>query len=159
MGKTIDTRVVEMSFDNKLFEKGVSTTLNTLKTLKDNLDFKGATKSVEALGQSFKDFTLGKISDNVEKLNSKFSIFGIAALNIMNRLVTSTIEWGKTILNSVTGLEAALGGLREYETQINAIQTIMANTDSKGTTMQEVMSALDELNEYADKTIYNPLLK
>lgn len=155
MGKTVDTRVVEMAFDNKAFERGVSVTLETLKKLKEKLDFKGATKSVEALGQSFKDFTLGKISDNVDKLNNKFSIFGIATLQIMNKLISSAIEWGKAILNSVTGLEAALGGLREYETQINAIQTIMANTDSKGTTMQEIMKALDELNTYADKTIYN----
>ena len=155
MARTVDTRVVEMAFDNNAFEKGVSVTLNTLKNLKEKLDFKGATKSVEALGQSFKDFTLGKIADNVDKLNSKFSIFGIATLQIMNKLVTAAIEWGKALLNSVTGLEAALGGLREYETQINAIQTIMANTDSKGTTMVQIMDALDQLNEYADKTIYN----
>lgn len=43
----------------------------------------------------------------------------------------------------------------EYETQINAIQTILANTESKGSNLTQVNAALDELNTYADKTIYN----
>jgi tape measure domain-containing protein len=46
-------------------------------------------------------------------------------------------------------------GFSEYETQINAVQTILANTKSKGTTIDNVNAALDELNTYADKTIYN----
>ena len=46
-------------------------------------------------------------------------------------------------------------GFEEYETQINAIQTILANTESKGSTLQDVNAALDELNHYADMTIYN----
>ena len=41
------------------------------------------------------------------------------------------------------------------QTQINAVQTILANTSSKGTTLDQVNHALDELNHYADMTIYN----
>ena len=32
---------------------------------------------------------------------------------------------------------------------------ILANTKSKGTTIDQVNVALDQLNDYADKTIYN----
>ena len=39
--------------------------------------------------------------------------------------------------------------------RINAVQTILANTQSKGTTIDQVNAALDELNKYADQTIYN----
>ena len=46
-------------------------------------------------------------------------------------------------------------GFSEYETQINSVQTILANTQSKGTTLDDVNAALDTLNAYADKTIYN----
>ena len=46
-------------------------------------------------------------------------------------------------------------GLEEYETKMNAITTIMTNTASKGTTLEDVTKSLDELNLYADKTIYN----
>ena len=46
-------------------------------------------------------------------------------------------------------------GLAEYETQMDAIQTILANTQKEGTKIDRVNAALDELNTYADKTIYN----
>nr|WP_254242898.1 tape measure protein [Holdemanella porci] len=38
---------------------------------------------------------------------------------------------------------------------MNAVQTILANTQKEGTNVKIVNSALDELNHYADKTIYN----
>ena len=46
-------------------------------------------------------------------------------------------------------------GFGEYETKMNAMQTIFANTSHKGTTYDDILKALDELNEYSDKTIYN----
>lgn len=46
-------------------------------------------------------------------------------------------------------------GFSEYETQMNSIQTIMANTANKGTTLDQVSDALDKLNKYSDDTIYN----
>ena len=55
-------------------------------------------------------------------------------------------------------------GLEEYETQINSVQTILSNTSDalieRGFTtehdrIEKVNSVLDELNKYADMTIYN----
>src|SRR5690606_9900913 len=46
-------------------------------------------------------------------------------------------------------------GFREYETKIGSIGTILANTEWAGTTLEEVKTALNELNDYADMTIYN----
>ena len=52
-------------------------------------------------------------------------------------------------------IEPVHTGFQEYETQIGAVQTILANTQSKGSTLDDVNAALDELNTYADQTIYN----
>lgn len=155
MGNTIDKRIVEMIFDNKRFEDGISTTLSSLEKLKTNLQFDKSLTSINSISEAFKRVTLGQIGDDVGQLNSKFSLLGMAAFGVIQNLTNATIEWGKKIIDSVTGLEAARSGLMEYETQINAIQTILANTSMKGTTMDEVMAALGELNTYADKTIYN----
>jgi len=155
MGSTIDKRLVEMQFDNKQFEKGVSTTISSVENLKKGLNFDKSVQSIGGIADAFKRITLGKIGEDVSTINSKFSLLGMAAFGVIQKLTDATINWGKQIINSVTGLEAAKSGLREYETQINAIQTILANTASKGTTMKDVTAALDELNTYADMTIYN----
>ena len=42
MSTTIDSKVVEMKFDNKQFEQNVSTTMSTLEKLKQGLNLSGA---------------------------------------------------------------------------------------------------------------------
>lgn len=46
MSKTVDTRVVEMEFDNSSFERGVSSTLKSLSRLKQGLTLEKETKNV-----------------------------------------------------------------------------------------------------------------
>jgi tape measure domain-containing protein len=48
-----------------------------------------------------------------------------------------------------------IDGLHEYENQLNSVQTILANTKDQGTNLKQVNGALNQLNKYADKTIYN----
>ena len=73
-----------------------------------------------------------------------------AIANITN----SAINAGKNIASALT-IDPIKTGFQEYETQMNAVQTILANTKSKGSTLNDVNKALGELNTYADKTIYN----
>ena len=155
MTSSIDKRIVEMQFDNKQFQSGVSTSLQSIENLKKGLNFDSSVRSIGGISEAFKRITLGHIGEDVSNINNKFSLLGVAAFGIIQNLTNATINWGKQIINSVTGLAAAKAGLAEYETQINAIQTIMANTSTKGTTMDDIKSALGELNTYADKTIYN----
>jgi hypothetical protein len=42
--------------------------------------------------------------------------------------------------------------LHEYETNLQAIQTIQANTDQP---LTKINASLQELNKYSDQTIYN----
>ena len=58
------------------------------------------------------------------------------------------------MISAIT-IDPVRDGLTEYETQMNAIQTILANTQKEGTDVERVNAALRELNTYADKTIYN----
>ena len=45
MSRTIDSRVVEMQFDNKQFESNVKTSMSTLDKLKQSLNLTGASKA------------------------------------------------------------------------------------------------------------------
>ena len=84
----------------------------------------------------------------------RFNVLSIAAGTALGNIATKAISAGASVLKSFT-LDPVLDGLSEWETQMGAIQTILANTQSKGTTMDDVTASLDELNLYADKTIYN----
>ena len=50
MPTNIDNRVVQMTFNNKSFEKGVETTLKTIDKLNKALEFKDASKGFDNIG-------------------------------------------------------------------------------------------------------------
>ena len=154
MSKTVDERVVSMQFDNKNFETNVKTSLNTLDELKQSLKLTDAAKGLENVNAAANKMDMSNLSNSVDGIKVKFSALQVAATTALANITNSALNAGKRIAAAIT-IEPIKMGFSEYETQIGAIQTILANTQSKGSTLQDVNSALDELNTYADKTIYN----
>ena len=150
----VDEKVVSLKFDNKQFEQGVSSTLSTLDRFKKALHFEGTSKGLENLSNKVKNVDMKSLGSSVETVRAKFSALDIFAINAMQRISNSAIDAGKRLVSAFT-IDPIKSGFKEYETQMNAVQTIMANTESKGTTLEDVNEALAELNTYADKTIYN----
>ena len=154
MSKTIDQKVVEMRFDNAQFEKNVSTSMSTLDKLKRSLKLDGAAKGLESVNAAAKNFDVSNINNGVETIKAKFSALQVVAATALGNITNSAVNAGKRIASALT-IEPIKAGFNEYETQMNSVQTILANTQKEGTNVKIVNKALDELNAYADKTIYN----
>ena len=154
MSRTIDEKVVEMRFDNRQFESNVKTSMSTLDKLKQSLKLTDAAKGFESVNNAAKSFDISPLSSGVETVKAKFSALEVMAVTALANITNSAVNAGKRLVSAFT-IEPIKSGFQEYETQINAVQTILANTKSKGTTLDQVNEALDELNHYADKTIYN----
>ena len=154
MSTTVDERVVEMRFDNKQFESNVSASMSTLDKLKSKLSFKGATKGLETLNTATKNINMNGLGQGIDTVNAKFSTLQVMGMTAIANLTNSAVNAGKKIVSALT-IDPVMDGFREYETQLNAVQTILANTQSEGTNVKVVNKALDKLNKYADKTIYN----
>ena len=150
MSTTVDERVVEMRFDNKQFEQNIQTSLSSLDKLKKSLNLEGAAKGLETVNDAANKCSgnMSPLSNAVETVRVRFSALEVMAITALQNITNSALAAGKN-------LDPIESGFEEYETQINAVQTILANTSSKGTTLDQVNNALDELNHYADMTIYN----
>lgn len=153
MSKQVDERVVSMQFDNQRFERNVSTTMSTLDKLKQKLHFGGASKGLEEVNNAAKKVDMNGLGAGVEAVTSKFSALQVMGVTALVNLTNQAVNAGKNIVKALT-IDPVMTGLSEYETKINAIQVIQANTRGKNT-MDDITGALEELNEYADKTIYN----
>lgn len=151
---SVDERVVEMQFKNEDFEKGVRKSLISLKNLKQGLNLDKSTKSLSNLESTANNFSMKNLASSVASISDRFSTMGIIGMTALQNITNSAIATGKTLVSALT-IDPVKSGFQEYETQINAVQTILANTESKGTTLDQVNAALDELNRYADMTIYN----
>lgn len=162
MSDTVDTRVVEMQFDNKDFEKNVKTSVESLEQLKKSLDLEGAAKGFAEIDKAAKNVDLSSMAASLETISKRFTVTGIIGTDVLHNLTNVAINAAKRIAHSFPP-KSVMQGFQEYETQINSVQTILANTsahfDDLGYTQQErldvINTKLDELNHYADKTIYN----
>ena len=150
---SIDERVVKMRLDNSQFEQGINKTSSLLGKLKQALNLDKSVESINNVDKAVSGVSFNPLTSGLQGVQSGFNAMGAVAFSVLNRMTNAAIDAGKSITNALTA--SVRDGFAEYETQMNAVQTILANTQSKGSTIDDVNSALDTLNTYADKTIYN----
>lgn len=151
---SIDERIVQMKFNNGQFEQGIKQTSSSLDSLKQKLRFDGVKSGLSELGSSMNSLSLSNLSSSVENVASKFNALNAIAFTTLANITNQAIAAGTQLIKSLT-IDPISSGLKEYEMNLTGIQTILANTKSKGENLKTVGAALDELNVYSDKTIYN----
>lgn len=151
---SIDQRIVQMQFDNAKFEQGAKTSMSTLEKLKSALNFDKSVQSLSKLQNTGNKINFSGLAAGVETIAGRFTNLGIVGVTALTNITNAAINAGTQMVKSLT-LDPVLSGFNEYETKMNSITTILTNTASKGTTLDDVNKALNELNTYADQTIYN----
>ena len=152
---SIEQRIVEMQFNNAQFEQGISQSLNSLDTLGKSLKLDGASRGLEEISAAGNNVKLDHISSAVDGIAHKFSNMSVVAITAISNIVNRAVNAGTELAKSLT-IAPIMDGFHEYETNLNSIQTILANTGLEGKKgLTAVNRALDELNHYSDQTIYN----
>lgn len=154
MSKEVDERIVSMEFDNKNFENNVKTSMSTLDKLKQALRFKNADSGFKSIDNASKKINFNPMGSAIDAINVKFSNLQVVATTALANITNSVVNAGRNMVNQFA-IQPITSGFQEYETQMRSIQTILSNTRWENTSLEQVNSALDELNTYADKTIYN----
>lgn len=154
MSREVDQRVVEMQFNNAQFERNTKQSLSTIEKLKAALRFDDVGDSFSGITKAAKNVNLEPVSDGANEVYYRFKALDVVAGTVLSNIVTKAFAAGTALAKALT-IDPMKSGLAEYETQINSVQTILANTQKEGTNLAQVNAALDELNRYADMTIYN----
>ena len=141
----IDERIVEMSFENKKFEQGISESSKSLANFDSQLEKSGSSAGFGSLGGV------------VEGISAKFSAFGTIAVGALLEIGAKAVEVGMQLVNSLA-IEPITQGYQEYELKINSIKTMLASgrtAEGLPVTLEMVNEQLEALNQYADQTIYS----
>jgi tape measure domain-containing protein len=171
---------VNLKLDPTPFQMGAKGVVDAATIIKQNLNFESAQRGIGNLKASFQNFSFQSVidgsrsavkalgdldlgakavsflpieqgADRAKQSISMMSVAGIAAIaSLAVKAASAGLEIGKSLF-----IDPAKSGLAEYETNLGSIQTVLANTQSKGSTLGDVNASLDELNAYSDKTIYN----
>jgi len=151
---SVDDRIVAMKFDNESFERKLSETIRSLDKLRAALDFSASKKGLADLTTAGKNFHMEGVGRSIDGISNKFLAMATIGITALSNITNRAVDAGITIAKSFT-FGPIQEGFQEFETNMNSIQTILANTASKGSTLADVEESLNTLNEYSDKTIYN----
>lgn len=158
-------------FKEKLGFKGADAGLNNIEAASNKVKFEGPSNAADVLSRKLQHFPGATDGFNeIERASSKVHFSGITeALGSLTAHFSSLTVVATSALATIsskatsTGLQMAksftlgpiIDGFKEYATNLNSIQTILANTQASGAGLKDVNKALNELNHYSDLTIYN----
>lgn len=151
---TIDERVVSLKFNNAQFMDGVRESKAGIQSLDNSLRLEGASQGIDNVAQAARKLTFGDVVSGAANVISNMGLMEVAGVASLGGIAAKAVSVGGELVKALT-IDAAKAGFEEYELQLNSVQTILANTASKGEDINTVNAALDELNTYADQTIYN----
>lgn len=101
MSTEIDSRIVEMRFDNKHFEENVATSMSTLDRLKEKLKMKDAATGLENISSAAKKVDLSGLDSAIDSVKIKFSSMQVIAATALSNLTTSAINAGKKMTSAL----------------------------------------------------------
>lgn len=153
MSNSVDQKIVQMQFDNVQFEKGVAVTMGSLKKLSQELQLKEGMTGIQGIDAAVSKMDFGSVSTALDELNDKFSILGVVGATAISRITNNLMDIGGQVLKGIT-IDPLVDGLTEYNLKLDSIKTIQTNTLGKSS-FEEITAVLEELNEYADQTIYS----
>jgi len=151
---SVDDRIVRMEFDNAQFERKLNETITSLGKLEKALKFDGAKTGLADISDHVGRFHMGNMGTVIEGVSAKFLALSTIAITALANITSKAISTGIQLAKSLS-LDQIISGFKEYEMNMNSIQTILSNTKADGTNLGQVTDALAELNKYADQTIYN----
>ena len=163
----VEQKIVSMRVEGtEAFEKGINAAISVLDKLQDSLKFNGSTDGIDAIQEAVSDFTMNPVENALEEAGNGFGIFRQIAEGALSYVGQRIVDLGISMSRNLAGTltKSARDGFGEYELQMKSIQTILSNAgeqlgkdgyETESEKIEVINQALDELNTYADKTIYN----
>lgn len=151
MSQEVDSRVVEMRFDNANFEKNTKQTISTIDRLMEKLQFKGAEKGFEKLDAAAENVDFATMQTSLDRLESKFSNLNIVATTALVNITNKFVDAGEKLVKSLS-IDQVASGWGKYTEKTSNVQTIMNAT---GKSIDQVNGYLNKLMWYSDETSYS----
>lgn len=138
-----------------------SSILSRLKGIFQKADnhqgFPNSVKSIDSLNSKASGINLnpltGAFSRAADSVKGSLNAMDVAMGIVMGNMLQKAINFGSKFFSG------PIDGLNEYKEKLGSVQTIMTNTEweipDQSMRMRKTSKVLEDLNEYADKTIYS----
>lgn len=148
-----DTRIVEMHFENRQFERNIAKSQKSLEDFKKELNFKETSRGLSKFFSDFDNINFQHLSSNIQALTDKFTGLGDAGEWVLSRIrngLESTALQLEHFVKSFTTEQINIG-----QSKYDAMNKAAMSLISAGTAEDEAYSVFDRIMEYTDQTSAN----
>ena len=149
MKGSVDSRVVEMHFDNSDFMKKIEETITALEKLNEQISTINASNGLNNLAGNMGGNDLNNVADAVGNIEHRFSTLGIVGMTIIQRLTNAGIDMALKIGNGIrsVGNQITTGGFIRAE----KLEQAKFLLEGLGADVEGIMG---RVNEAVDGTAY-----
>lgn len=162
---SVETRVVQIQFDNQKFQKNIAKTQKSLEKLNKDMEFKGSKKELKELQKSIDAVNTDNLSKGFEGAGEAVTKFTVGLKEIIKykvvgRVIDKMTDSAVKFMRTMSGIDNIRAGWAAYEEQITTIGGVVNNVLSKydgdrTAALEDVTEAMEKLQWYADETSFS----
>lgn len=149
MRGSVDSRVVEMHFDNSDFMKKINETIAALEKLNEQISAINASNGLNNLASNMGNNDLNNVANSVGNIEKRFSTLGIIGMTVIQRLTNAGIDMALKIGNGIkaVGNQIKTGGFIRAE-KLEQAKFLLEGLGA------DVEGVMERVNEAVDGTAY-----
>lgn len=150
MARTIDERIVQMTFNNQEFEERAKATISTLGKLKSTTDSFTNGQWLNDIGKSIANSGLQSLTVTTAKISEGFNVLEQIAIGALRNIGAQAEATGRKLIKELT-IDNLTTGWGKYVDLTGSVQTLV-NSTGKG--VEEIDGYLERLMWYSDETSF-----
>ena len=154
MSNSIDQRIVEMQFDNSQFEKGVASTLQSLKNLESGLNLKNGMDGLDKVQSAVSKISFKDAENETNSFAQSLGGLKDTAMNVFDHITTGigTLAKGYAIVKSIFSAGIGALAIQGGWSRASNLNKAAFKLDSMGVGWVNVA---DSVSEAVDGTAYS----
>lgn len=153
-GGNKDTRIVELQFKNREFERNIAKSTKSIEELKEAMDFDETSKGLDDFARSMGGLDFSKFGDNLQRLTDKFTGLGDAGEYVISRIRNALESAARSVehfLASLSVQQIPIG--EEKYNQLN--KSVMTIVSGGKATEEQAYATMERVMEYTRQTSHN----
>lgn len=149
-----DTRIMELQFENREFERNIAKSQKSIEDLKEAMDFEETSRGLNKFSDGLRGLEFRGLTDNIQKLTDKFTGLGNAGEYVLSRIRAGIEGTAAKIEQFVKGisLDQIPIGQGKYDALNKSVQTIIAGGKYSE---EEAYSTMKRVMTYTSQTSHN----
>ena len=146
-----------MTFDNKQFEKNISTSTKSIENLNEELKFKDANKGFQDLEKYANSVNFDGLTKAIENINSVFTVTGALSKKIIDDIagyfeekIVGTVRKVRSTMGYIMDTNLGVQKYEQYTTAMNTLKSNMTTVDRMNYEAQKAAGAFDNEIEYIE---------